>query len=198
MLFLLDDLYLIIRNEEYDDKDYQLFFKHGYNNVTINDICKECKITKPTFYTYIKSKDDILAHFYDDITEAIVANTANIIMAENYWQQLLICFETLMEESIKLGYDLSSQMFIMNLKEDRGSFDFRDHLTNIAIAIIKKGQATKQIRNQNNPEILYQASAYAFTGYELMWCIKKGQFDWKKELRIALENIYDVAPELRG
>lgn len=59
-------------------------------------------------------------------------------MAENYWQQLLICFETLMEESIKLGYDLSSQMFIMNLKEDRGSFDFRDHLTNIAIAIIKK------------------------------------------------------------
>lgn len=42
---------------------YQLFFKHGYNNVTINDICKECKITKPTFYTYIKSKDDILAHF---------------------------------------------------------------------------------------------------------------------------------------
>ena len=129
---------------------YQLFFKHGYNNVTINDICKECKITKPTFYTYIKSKDDILAHFYDDITE------------------------------------------------DRGSFDFRDHLTNIAIAIIKKGQATKQIRNQNDPEILYQASAYAFTGYELMWCIKKGQFDWKKELRIALENIYDVAPELRG
>lgn len=177
---------------------YQLFFKHGYNNVTINDICKECKITKPTFYTYIKSKDDILAHFYDDITEAIVTNTANIIMAENYWQQLLICFETLMEESIKLGYDLSSQMFIMNLKEDRGSFDFRDHLTNIAIAIIKKGQATKQIRNQNDPEILYQASAYAFTGYELMWCIKKGQFDWKKELRIALENIYDVAPELRG
>ena len=36
-------------------------------------------------------------------------------------------------------------MFIMNLKEDRGSFDFRDHLTNIAIAIIKKGQATKQV-----------------------------------------------------
>ena len=27
-----------------------------------------------------------------------------------------------------------------------------------------------------------------------MWCIKRGQFDWKKELRIALENIYDVAP----
>ena len=78
-------------------------------------------------------------------------------MAENYWQQLLICFETLMEESIKLGYDLSSQMFIMNLKEDRGSFDFRDDLTNIAIAIIKKGQATKQIRNQNDPEILYQS-----------------------------------------
>ena len=50
----------------------------------------------------------------------------------------MICFETLMEESIKLGYDLSSQMFIMNIKEDRGSFDFRDHLTNIAIAIKKR------------------------------------------------------------
>ena len=49
------------------------------------------------------------------------------------------------------------------------------------MCIRDRGQATKQIRNQNDPEILYQASAYAFTGYELMWCIKKGQFDWKKE-----------------
>lgn len=177
---------------------YQLFIEHGFDNVTINDICKACAITKPTFYSYLKSKDDIIANFYDDITEAIAIKAADIILAENYWQQLLICFETLLEESMKIGHDLSSHMFIMNLKEDRGSFDFRDPLTNIAVAIIKKGQAAGQIQNKSDPEALYRASAYTFTGYELMWCVKNGNFEWQKELTKALENIYDVCDECRS
>lgn len=187
-----------ITKEEIIDTAYTLFSKNGYDNVTINDICLACNITKPTFYAYIKSKEDILANFYDDITDAIVAKTASIILADNYWQQLIICFETLMEESIKLGYDLSSKMFIMNLKEDRGSFDFREHLTNIMVAIIKKGQEANQILNKSNPETLYRASAFTFTGYELMWCIKDGKFDWQRELTKALEDIYEVAPEFRS
>jgi hypothetical protein len=36
-------------------------------------------------------------------------------------------------------------MMIVNLKKDAGSFDFRDELTDISIAIIKKGQEAGQI-----------------------------------------------------
>jgi hypothetical protein len=86
---------------------------------------------------------------------------------------------------------------ISNLKEDYGSYDFRDELTNIAVMIIKKGQESGQIRNNSNAEYLYKASAYTFLGHEVTWCIKNGKFNWQKEMRKALENIYDAAPEFR-
>lgn len=120
-----------------------------------------------------------------------------ILSKDNYWEQLLLCFESLVKEASKYGTDFFSQMMISNLKEDYGSYDLRDELTNIAVMIIKKGQEAGQIRNQSNAKELYIASAYAFLGHEVTWCIKKGKFEWMEELRKALENIYDVEPALR-
>ncbi len=175
----------------------QLFLEKGYQNVTVIDICEACNISKTTFYYHLKSKEDIILHFYDSVTHNISRYLMSILEKDNYWDQLLICFESLVKEASKFGSDFLSQMMISNLKEDYGSYDFRDELTDIAVMIIKKGQAAGQIRNKNKASDLYKASAYMFLGYEVTWCIKKEKFEWLKEINTALENIYDVAPELR-
>ncbi|WP_315121125.1 TetR/AcrR family transcriptional regulator [uncultured Clostridium sp.] len=175
----------------------KLFLEKGYQNVTVVDICEACGISKTTFYYHLKSKEDIILRFYDSLTHNISQHLMSILTMDNYWEQLMVCFESLVAEAYKYGTDFFSQMMISNLKEDFGSYDFRDELTNIAIMIIKKGQESGQIRNKNSAKDLYKASAYAFLGYEVTWCIKKGKFDWKQEIRKSLENIYDVAPEFR-
>ena len=38
---------------------YQLFMENGYDQTTVNDICKACSITKTTFYRYIDSKEEL-------------------------------------------------------------------------------------------------------------------------------------------
>ena len=50
---------------------YNLFKEKGYDNVTINDICDKCNITKTTFYRYISSKEDILTYFFDQINDEL-------------------------------------------------------------------------------------------------------------------------------
>ena len=50
---------------------YQLFMENGYDQTTVNDICKACSITKTTFYRYIDSKEELLSYFFDDINERI-------------------------------------------------------------------------------------------------------------------------------
>lgn len=175
----------------------KLFLEKGYQNVTVVDICEACDISKTTFYYHIKSKEDIILHFYDSLTHNISQHLMSILAMDNYWEQLMVCFESLVAEAYKYGTDFFSQMMISNLKEDFGSYDLRDELTNIAVMIIKKGQESGQIRNKSNAEDLYKASAYAFLGYEVTWCIKKGKFNWKTEIRKSLENIYDVAPKFR-
>lgn len=175
----------------------KLFLEKGYQNVTVVDICEACDISKTTFYYHLKSKEDIILHFYDSLTHNISQHLISILSQDNYWEQLMICFESLVTEAYKYGPDFFSQMLISNLKEDYGSYDLRDELTNVAVMIIKKGQEAGQIRNKSNAEDLYKASAYAFLGHEVTWCIKNGNFDWKKEVRKAMENLYDVAPEFR-
>ena len=186
-----------ISREEIVRKANELFSEYGYEKVTVNDICSSCGISKPTFYAYIKSKEDIIADFYESVTTDIVEKFVDILEADNHWEQLMICFETLIDKSMNLGPDFQSQLFILNLKEDRGSYDFREKLTNLAVSIITKAQEAGQIRNPNEPLAIYTASAYTFLGYQATWCMKKGKMDWKRELRIALENIYDVDPALR-
>lgn len=177
---------------------YELFIEKGYNAVTVQDICEACKITKTTFYYHMKSKEDIIINIYDSITKNLSQYLVDIISADNYWEQLMTCFEILVKESVKYGTELQKQLFISNLKEDRGSYDFREDLTRVAITVIEKAQAAGQIRNQSPAERLYRASAYAFLGYEITWCIKGEHFDAFKHIRQAMEQIYDVAPELRS
>ena len=179
------------------EKANQLFMEKGYQNVTVMDICEACNISKTTFYYHLNSKEDIILHFYDSSTHNLSQYLLSILSTDNHWEQLMVCFNSLVEEAYKYGTGFFSQMMISNLKQDYGSYDLRDELTRIAVIIIKKGQESGQIRNKSNAEDLYTASAYTFLGQEFTWCIKDGKFDWRTEMRKALENIYDVSPELR-
>lgn len=178
-------------------KANELYLERGYQNVTVIDICEACNISKTTFYYHLKSKEDTILNFYDSLTHNISQCLLEILSKDNYWEQLLMCFESLIREDSKYGTDFFSQMLISNLKEDRGSYNMRSELTKIAVMIIEKGQKAGQIRNNSKAIDLYTASAYAFLGFEVTWCIKKGKFNWLDETKKALENIYDVAPEYR-
>ncbi|MDF2871599.1 MAG: transcriptional regulator, TetR family [Anaerocolumna sp.] len=175
----------------------QLFLKNGYKNVTVIDICNACDISKTAFYYHLKSKEDAILNFHDAVTQNITKHLISILSKDNYWDQLLICFESLIKEASKFGTDFLSQMLICNLKEDYGSYDFRQELTNVVVMIIKKGQEAGQFRNKNDALTLFQAASYMFLGQEVTWCIKKGEFKWLDDIRHGLECVFDVLPELR-
>ena len=52
----------------------ELIINNGYENVSISNICKTCNVAKGTFYTYFKSKDDIIISILKDINEAMFSN----------------------------------------------------------------------------------------------------------------------------
>ena len=171
-------------------KALELFSRDGYENVTVQDICDSCDITKPTFYRHISSKEEIIIEIYDDMTRDLAEKLLGMIDAEDHWSQLLLCFDTLVDESSRLGPDLLSRVLIINLENNRHTLDMRQHLTDVMIRIVELGQRSGQIGNPAPAEELYRAAAHLFSGYELMWCINKGDFDWKVELQQDLELLF--------
>lgn len=177
---------------------FLLFRERGYDNVTVNDICDACGITKPTFYYHLSSKEEILSRFYDGVIQDMASRLLDALAEENYWEQLMACFDTLMETAGQIGPELYAQLYIANLREDQGTFDFRDDLTKMAVRLIERAQKAGQIRNSSPPGPLYRAAAHLFEGYELLWCIKKGSFERRRYIRRAMEDIFDTAPAFRS
>ncbi|MGM9972583.1 MAG: TetR/AcrR family transcriptional regulator [Clostridiaceae bacterium] len=186
-----------LTKKDISQKAIDLFLEKGYNNVTINDICQACDITKPTFYKYAGSKEDLILDLYDLSINDLTKDPYYFIEASSHYEQLIMVFHKLMADTESFGSDLFSQMLISNLTEDHHSFDMRAELTRICTLIIKKAQEKGEIKNMNPPEILYNTIAYTFTGYEVSWCIKKGELDFRGELYNSIIAILDVKEELR-
>ena len=59
-----------------------LFQKHGFENITIDDICKEIDVTKTAFYYYYKSKDELVRDYFstDNMLSSEVTLSRRIAM----------------------------------------------------------------------------------------------------------------------
>jgi AcrR family transcriptional regulator len=53
-----------LRREFIIEVAQKLFYKHGYENVTLNEVAKKADYTKATLYSYIKSKEDLYMEVY--------------------------------------------------------------------------------------------------------------------------------------
>lgn len=174
------------------DKAINLILDRGYNNVTINDICDACNITKPTFYKYVGSKDELILDLYDITISHLITDTYHLIQVSSHIEQLVFVFNTLITDTKRFGSDLFSQMLISNLNQNHHSFDKRESLTKLCITIIEQAQEKKEIRNMNNPIELYDAIAHVFTGYEVLWCINDGNASFEEAVYKSIMNILDV------
>ncbi len=97
---------------------YGLFQEKGFERVTVKDICDACNITKPTFYYHLKSKDDIVLEYYDQIKHTISLNLMQILTEDNHINQIIRCFGILMDECERYGAEFFTQMLISNFKTD--------------------------------------------------------------------------------
>src|SRR5699024_611261 len=61
------------------EKAFHLIEKKGYDNVTVDEICKELGLTKGAFYYYFKSKSDILIKDYRNFEGELLTYYSELI-----------------------------------------------------------------------------------------------------------------------
>lgn len=181
-----------MQRDEISAQAFRLFRQKGYEATSVQDICDACGISKPTFYSRFASKGDLIIDFYDGVTERLNANLSSLVETTSAWEQLKICFGTLMDETEAAGADLMAHMLIINLEQDRHSFDARDFLTRTMVTIIRRGQKTGEITNRMPADELYETASYLFQGYLLMWSISKARLDWRTKFMEGLAALLSV------
>jgi AcrR family transcriptional regulator len=80
----------------------QLFFKHGYNGVSIREICEETGVSKPTLYYYYGNKEGIYKALVDAGT-ALGANRYHEIL------ELSIPIKQKLIEIVKISFNQTNE-----------------------------------------------------------------------------------------
>ena len=89
----------------------ELFFKFGIRSVSIDDICNELHISKKTFYTVFKQKDELIVELLDAMRQKKEKDYQLVLVPSvNVLDLLMQSFKTLrqhsMEKHLAFGFDL--------------------------------------------------------------------------------------------
>jgi AcrR family transcriptional regulator len=153
----------LANNKKYSsilDASRKLFWKHGFRRVTIEEICREAKTSKMTFYRFFPDKIELAKTVLDQYyTESMVSFRK--IIREN--SSAAVKMQKMIEMKLEGSNDISNE-FIKDFlfsKDSALSAYFHERLKDIyaeGMMEFKNGQEEGWIRKDLNVEFLFNFS----------------------------------------
>jgi AcrR family transcriptional regulator len=81
----------------------ELFFKHGFKKVTIDEICKKAHVSRKTYYTFYENKIALVLFIIDEISSDTIRKFTSVINGEGTFAEKL-------EHSLQLKYEFSKMI----------------------------------------------------------------------------------------
>ena len=163
----------------------ELFKTNGYSNVSINQICESCNITKRTFYYHYDSKKTLLLNYFTLVDENIISTLSEIEVEKTWLDKCWKVKEIYIRGIINLNADIVKHLIKIDMEQDNKMFDiylndFDSNVKNMRQLVIdftRRGQEAGEISCDNSAEDLSYCFASAFLGLALNWCSNGGNYD---------------------
>lgn len=178
----------------------ELFSKKGFENVTINEICKEVAISKHTFYYYFDSKEEILHPFYKVKDEWTAQMTSEIMKMDSPLEQLWHVMSCKLNKVNDIGPEIAKQMFVTFIQKDHSAFKehmFQHPFHEMELTLLTKAQEVGEIQNMSEPSCLLHVIHLQSATQFQYWAMVNGERDLRNTLRCSFETTLDVKAELR-
>lgn len=167
-----------------------LFIAHGFKDVSVEDICHELGISKPTLYKYVKKKENILAFYYQQRTVDALPGTYGYLKENRPAAGLQFLFVSLCGIAEEMGPTLYSTYRGYMLSDPTYlSIHSRPQIRVLELCIGQLQEAGT-ISSQTAPHKLAMMLMDVYEGMALSWASQGGGFDlleeMKKTVRIML------------
>lgn len=165
----------------------QLFKKHGYENVSVDDIVKECAVSIGTFYRYYESKMALYMEmfinaqdFFEDFKRIDYEKELPRVVLLRYFKQYVQLNESGGIEFLGEILAVSNRKFLKNQ-------DFE----NDVVEIITNYQKRHAFPACESPQDISDMLFTIARGVLLDWCYKKGSYDVYERMDHAISSILD-------
>lgn len=158
---------------------WELFYKKGYDNTTVDEIIERSHTSKGAFYHYFKGKDSLLSslsYLFDEKYENVIS-TIDINM--NSFDKLIYLNRELfkmIEESVSI--ELVASLYSSQLVTigEKHLLDENRVYYKLLKKIIKEGQERGEIKSSISCDEIMKVYALCERGLIYDWCISKGSY----------------------
>lgn len=71
------------KKEQIEQTAFELFMKHGFKKVTVDEICRKAKVSRKTYYTYYENKNTLVLAIMNNMTSGMLDSYKELINNEN-------------------------------------------------------------------------------------------------------------------
>lgn len=175
--------------------------KHGYDNVTVDDICKASNVSKGTFYHHFKSKSDVIGYVDDSFKEAFIQD-ALYDKDTSIETKLTICINGALDWVEKSGFELTRQRTVFMVNGYNSHTNWEDSFTEFVVSIIKRlileAIENEELKKSTPVEVLAELISIFITGLIANWTIYEGNYSLtEKSTQLSLPMIKGLIREYR-
>jgi AcrR family transcriptional regulator len=145
----------------------ELFFKHGFKRISIEDICIQAEVSRRTFYVYFNNKTDLLIqlleHIYqENLREIYAISNCELPFSEKLIQITNYNISQLEKATPEFLKDIHDPSFV-EVREHYVSK--KEHWEETTHTFFAEAQKRGEIRPNLDIEFLQQFINYAITAY---------------------------------
>jgi|YelNatPaOPRAMG01_1025707.scaffolds.fasta_scaffold20307_3 AcrR family transcriptional regulator len=157
-----------------------LFARKGYENVSVDEICRRLGMTKGAFYAHFRSKDQIILEEFMNMDRHYAVVAENLPAEASSLEKL----RKFNREAIRLMSDLGVTLMKVLYHSQIAPHMREPYLVNpgrnlylITERLIREGQERGEIRSDLPSGELTTVLINAFRGQLYHWCLTDGSFD---------------------
>ena len=175
--------------EEVAEAAISLFKRNGYNNVTVNEICKECGISRSVFYSSFNGKRSILEYMVEKPQHNDDASFMKFAHADNDFERIWQLFDRFIAIAYDFGPELTSTLFIMQFESPEG-IRAAVHALDDLFATLATNCAKSGIIDSKEPPDLLSRIATDLICHELyVWSSQKGNFSLRARAAVRRDRL---------
>ena len=157
----------------------ELIAREGYQNVTIQRICRECGVSVGTFYQYFSAKRELVALMSRRRNEKVYRSAQELDFSKPAGQ-LYADYVRLTMECIRDQGFAQARTILTGMMEapDVGDLNHGIQLRKeIIFRILRRGRATGEFTSSMGEEEFFWLYSAAFHGLLVLWCYRDGDMD---------------------
>lgn len=151
------------------DKAWELFRKNGYEETKVEDITRELGVSKGSFYTYFKTKDEVLYEILERIKKENEERISKINVNQEPSKILEDYVISKMNYIVKLLNNMKISSINRNLSNSKLK-NFFEELKKVSIEFIKKNIVEKFNKINGNKYNLEIISEFVYLAIEEFLC----------------------------